>query len=111
VTLTHSHGSVDPAPPGTSTYPYTTLFRCGQCTITFTSNTAGKVTGHAAATLTVNGVAFTIQTNGVAPNSGDAVKTFVDANIQITPATAANAVGSSHALTGRVDVNGESAAL
>ena len=25
------------------------------------------------------------QTDGVAPNSGDAVKTFVDANIQITP--------------------------
>ena len=29
--------------------------------------------------------AFTVQTDGQAPNSGDAVKTFVDANIQITP--------------------------
>ena len=28
---------------------------------------------------------ITVSTDGTAPNSGDAVKTFVDANIQITP--------------------------
>ena len=35
-----------------------------------------------------------VATDGVAPNSGDAVKTFVDANIQITPPTATNRVGT-----------------
>ena len=43
--------------------------------------------GHATTTLSVAGSApFTVATDGAAPNSGDAVKTFVDANIQITPA-------------------------
>ena len=45
------------------------------------------------------------QTNGVAPNSGDAVKTFVDANIQITPATATNPVGTNHTLHCHINVN------
>src|SRR5205823_3888541 len=50
----------------------------GQFQVTFTSNTAGTVTGHASSTLSVAGsAAFTVQTDGIAPNSGDAVKTFV----------------------------------
>src|SRR5262249_50584993 len=57
----------------------------GQCVIVFTSPTAGKVTGHASATLTINGVTITVQTDGLNGNSVDAVKTFVDANIQINP--------------------------
>ena len=78
----------------------------GQCTITFTSPTAGKVTGHASSTLSVGGRPRSpSQTDGVAPNSGDAVKTFVDANIQITPPTATNPVGTNHVLTGHVNVN------
>src|SRR5262249_46686056 len=48
--------------------------------------------------------------NGVAPNSGDATKTWVDANIQITPATAANQVGTNHTLTGHVNVDDGSGA-
>ena len=38
-------------------------------------------------------------TDGAPPNSSDAVKTFVNANIQITPATANNPVGTNHVLT------------
>src|SRR3989441_517307 len=38
-------------------------------------------------------------TNGTAGNSGPASKTWVDAAIAITPATAANAVGTNHTLT------------
>ena len=58
----------------------------GQCTITFTSTTAGKVTGHASSTLSVGRLGpFTVADGRRRPNSGDAVKTFVDANIQITP--------------------------
>ena len=46
------------------------------------------MTGHATATVSVAGSApFIGATDGGAPNSADAVKTFVDANIQITPAT------------------------
>ena len=44
-------------------------------------------------------------TNGVAPNSAPAVKTFVDANIQITPATATNPVGTNHTLHCHINVN------
>ena len=61
-----------------------TRTRAGQCTITFTSPTAGKVTGHASSTLSIGGVAVHGRRPTVsAPNSADAVKTFVDANIQI----------------------------
>ena len=78
----------------------------GQCTIVINSNTAGKVTAHASSTLSVAGsAAFTVATDGVAPNSGDAVKTYVDANIQITPAEATNPTGTNHTLTGHVNVN------
>jgi hypothetical protein len=77
----------------------------GQCVITFTSPTAGQVTGHASSTLTINGATITVQTNGANGNSGDAVKTFVDANIQITPQTATNPVSTNHTLTGHVNIN------
>src|SRR6185436_19574714 len=77
----------------------------GQCTIVFTSNSAGKVTGNASWTGTLGTPsAFTVSTNGVAPNSGPAVKTFVDANIQIAP-NGVNRVGASHTFTAHVNVN------
>ena len=86
VTLTDASGAVHTAPTGTCTTAGANTDAAGQCTITFTSNTAGTVTGHATATVSVAGSApFTVATNGVAPNGADAVKTFVDANIQITP--------------------------
>ena len=62
----------------------------GQCSITFSSATAGKVLGHASSTPTVAGLPVSVQTDGVGQNSGDATKTFVDANIQINPPTATN---------------------
>jgi hypothetical protein len=79
----------------------------GQCTIVFTSNSVGKVTGHATSTLHLGNPAatVTVATDGVGQNSGDAVKTFVDANIQITPATATNPLNTNHVLTGHVNVN------
>ena len=77
----------------------------GQCTIVFTSPTPGLVTGNATATITVAGGSVTLTTNGVAPNSGPALKRFVDANIQITPALDTNPVGTPHVLTLHVNVN------
>ena len=41
---------------------------------------------------------FTVSTDGVAPNSGPAVKTFVDAKIAITP-DATNRIGAPHTFT------------
>jgi len=60
------------------------------------------VTGHASATLIGN---LHVETDGTADNSGDAVKTFVDANIQITPQSATNPISTNHTLTGHVNVN------
>jgi hypothetical protein len=55
--------------------------------------------------VTINGFVIAVSTNGAAPNSGPAVKTFVDANIQLTPATATNLVGTIHTLTCHINVN------
>ncbi|MFL5494263.1 MAG: SpaA isopeptide-forming pilin-related protein [Gemmatimonadales bacterium] len=49
----------------------------GQCTMVFTSNTAGTVTGSATATLSLNGTSVTVTTDGSGDNSAAAVKTFV----------------------------------
>src|SRR5439155_293481 len=71
----------------------------GQCTITFTSNSTGTVTGHATSTLILAGKSVTVQTDGTGLNSGNAVKTFVDAKISITPSTATNRIGDPHTFT------------
>ena len=70
----------------------------GKCTIVFSSPTAGKVTGHAFSTLLVGGVSTTIST------PVDAVKTYVDANIQIHPERHQH-VGTTHTFTAHVNVN------
>jgi uncharacterized repeat protein (TIGR01451 family) len=104
-TLTDSNGANHSAATGTCTNAGANTNASGQCTITFTSNSAGKVTAHASSTLAIGGLPFTVSTDGVASNSGDAVKTFVDANIQITPATAINPISTNHVLTAHVNVN------
>jgi hypothetical protein len=101
VTLTNSNGAVaTPAGPFNGTTDAS-----GQFQVTFTSNTPGQVTGTATSTVTVGGQPIALSTNGVAPNSGPAVKTFVDANIQISPLLDTNPVGSPHVLTVHVNVN------
>src|SRR6516164_3805887 len=105
VTLTPSGGAV--LAPGTvDTCAGAGTLANGNCTVTFTSNHAGEVTGHASVTLTINGAVGSAQvtrsTNGVAPNSGDAVKTFVDALITIVP-SATNEVGHLHTFTVHVE--------
>jgi hypothetical protein len=103
ITLTPANGA-NPVPAGPLN---TTTNAAGQCSITFTSQTAGTVTGHASSTLSVAGSApFTVQTDGTGANSGDATKTFVDANIQITPANATNPIGTNHVLTITVNAIG-----
>src|SRR5262249_42736332 len=53
VTLTDSNGAAHSAPTGSCTTSGPNTDANGQCTITFTSPSAGKVTGHASATLSV----------------------------------------------------------
>src|SRR4029079_14872438 len=55
----------------------------GQAIGVFTSSSAGQVIGHGKVTLDIGGVTLVRETNGLAGNSGDAVKTFVDAKISI----------------------------
>jgi hypothetical protein len=70
----------------------------GQCIVVFSSEVAGLVTGHASASITVGGIAFSISTDGSGDNSDDAEKTFVDASITVeTDAT--NEVGDAHTFT------------
>ncbi len=77
VTLTESNGAVvtnkvdNCATTGTNS--------SGECTVTFTSNTAGTVTGSATISLSFAGLtgSVTRTTNGSAQNSGVAVKHFV----------------------------------
>jgi hypothetical protein len=70
----------------------------GECTVSFTSNTAGDVTAHATVTVTIEGTQFTVSTDGHQPNSGPATKRFVDANVSIAP-NGVNAVGGTHTFT------------
>jgi hypothetical protein len=77
----------------------------GQCTVVFTSSKAGIVTGHATASVVLNGTTFNVATDGNSPNSGDAVKRFVDANIGLSPLTATNEVNHSHTVTVTVHQN------
>jgi hypothetical protein len=94
-------GTANPTPAG----PFNGLTVAGQFSATFTSPTPGQVMGHASATFTVSGVPFTIQTDGVAPNGGNATKTFVDAYIEINPPTDTDPVGDTHTFTATVWVS------
>jgi hypothetical protein len=56
----------------------------GTCTVTFSSPTAGTVTGHASVTFDIGGVTLTRETDGIAPNSGDAIKHFAAGSVRWT---------------------------
>ena len=57
----------------------------GQCTITFTSNMTGTVTGHARVSMNLTTsegpISISRRTDGAAGNTGDAVKEFVDGSL------------------------------
>lgn len=70
----------------------------GVCTVEFHSDTATVITGHASATIPVGGEDFTVETDGTAPNSGDVIKRFVDAQLDIAP-NDTNGIGEPHTFT------------
>ncbi|HET9564071.1 MAG TPA: SpaA isopeptide-forming pilin-related protein [Mycobacterium sp.] len=109
VSLTNSNGSAavidganstcdDNQPSGDN------LNDSGQCTLTFTSASAGTVTGNASVALTVGGVALTRSTSGNAGpgGSGAATKVFVDAKISVSPLTDTNGITELHTITATV---------
>jgi hypothetical protein len=111
MTLTNSNGATaSPAGPFTLTTNSN-----GQVSQTFTSATAGVVTGSASTTLdlgTGGSITRTTGDNYVVPGSnppiGDganATKVFEDLVISINPPIATNPVGASHTFTIEVDIN------
>src|SRR4029079_7554058 len=76
---------------------------------TISSAATGTTVVSATSNVPVNGqtISRTTATNPGPGGSGNASKTWVNANIQITPPTATNAVGTNHVLTITVNaING-----
>ena len=94
---------------GSPSCTYTGGAATASCTVTITSATPGTTVVQATSDIPVGGVVIT-RTTGTAQNtasggSGNASKTWVDANIQISPGTATNPVGTNHVLTCHINVN------
>ena len=70
----------------------------GQCTVIISSAATGVTKAHAAVDVTIGSTTLHRQTDGVAPNSGDATKTWVDARITIGN-SATNKVDTDHTFT------------
>jgi len=105
--LTDSNGASHLLDAATSTCddPGANTDGSGQCTIVFTSNSAGLVDGHASANVHVGGLTISVATDGAGENSGDATKRFVDASIQINPPLDTNSIEESHTFTVTVKQN------
>src|SRR5437870_562793 len=85
---------------GSPTCSYTALHAALPISVVITSATTGTTVVSATSSIPLTGDAsVTRTTNGTAGNSGPASKTWVDATIAITPATATNAMGTNHTLT------------
>jgi hypothetical protein len=83
-----------------------TVGTTGSCTAVISSTTTGTTVVKASTNVTVNGQSLHRETgDGLSGDSANAQKNWVDANIQITPPTATNPVGTNHTLTGHVNVN------
>jgi hypothetical protein len=104
-TLTDGNGAAHTAATGTCTGAGANTDANGQCQITFTSPSAGTVTGHASIS-SAAGVTLSRATgDGLHGDGPDAVKTFVDAYIAIDPLTASPTAGSDQPLTVSVYIN------
>ena len=80
----------------------------GQCSVTFTSNSPGTVTGNASAIVTLNttpnNVNLSVSTADANSPTGSAIKRFVDARISIDPDDV-NGIGEPHTFTVLVEAN------
>jgi hypothetical protein len=104
-TTANISATVNPAPGSSSTTCGASVAFNGNtatCTLTINNPVPGVFTAHATASFTISGATVTRSTDGTAPNSGDATKTYVDARIAVSPLTATNAVGQPHIITATV---------
>ena len=86
---------------GDTTNPDGTITRTWTETINSTTPGVFQATATDVVDFTFGGdtASTTVTTDGVGKDSGAAVKTYVDANIQISPAIATNKVGTAHTFT------------
>jgi hypothetical protein len=93
--------SVTPTPDSISdtcgTVPFAGM--TATCTITINNNTPGVFTADASVALTIDGVTLNRSTDGTAPNSGSAIKTYVAGALEITKAVELGSVVNSASLT------------
>ncbi len=75
------------------------------CHVTINSDTAGVFTANATAVFTIDTVTLTRSTDSTHGSSGPATKTYVDANIVLTPPTATNDLSQPHTITATVKQN------
>ncbi len=102
VTLTHSNAAGNPvqvisntcASPGTVG---------GTCSVTFSSNVAGVITGHAEADVEVGDTTIHVSTGPAQGQNPDATKRFVNGRISINPPTDTNGITENHTLTATVE--------
>jgi hypothetical protein len=99
VTVTLEDANGDPITPTTDTCATGTVG--GTCSVTFSSNVAGTITGHAEADVVVGDTTIHVETGGTVDNP-DAFKVFVDGRISITPDDV-NGIGESHTFVVDVD--------
>jgi hypothetical protein len=93
VTLTHSNAAGNPVTPTTNTCASPGTVG-GTCEVTFSSNVAGTITGHAEADVDVGDTTIHVETGGTG-NNPDAFKVFVNGRVSITPDDV-NGIGESH---------------
>jgi Prealbumin-like fold domain len=102
VTLTHSNAAGNPVTPTTDTCASPGTVG-GTCEVTFSSNVAGTITGHAEADVEVGGTTIHVETGGTG-NNPDAFKAFVDGRVSITPSDV-NGIGEPHTFVVDADQN------
>lgn len=98
VTLTDQNGNPVTPTADTCASPGTTG---GTCSVTFSSDVAGVITGHAEADIDVGDTSIHVETGGEG-NNPDAIKRFVDARIAISPDDV-NGIGETHTFVVDVD--------
>ena len=102
--LTYTNGATSQSATGTCTNNVTD--QNGQCTIVVNSTTAGQVGVRAATTVSVAGQSISRATgDSLSGDSADAEKTFVDAEILISPLNVTNPAGTPHTFTVTVEQN------
>ncbi len=76
----------------------------GECTLTITSALPGVTTVSASASVTLSeGTVLAVSTDGVAPNSGPAMKRWVDGRISVSPLVDTNEITDEHTVTATVE--------